>query len=137
MKLEGKKSLAARTLGVGKNRILFNHARLSEIKEAITKQDIKDLVAGGAISVKQVKGRKSVEKTKTRRRAGSIKNRARDKKREYIIITRKLRKHLSVLKNQEKITLEEFKLFRREIRARTFRSLAHLKERISQHKEQA
>ena len=44
MKLEGKKDLVARTLGVGKGRIVFNVQRLEEIKQAITKQDIKDLV---------------------------------------------------------------------------------------------
>lgn len=43
MKLENKKDLASRALKVGKNRIAFNKSRLTEIKEAITKQDFKDL----------------------------------------------------------------------------------------------
>ena len=43
MNLSKKKALAARTLNVGKARILFNVQRLGEIKEAITKQDIRDL----------------------------------------------------------------------------------------------
>jgi len=37
MKINNKKELAARTLGIGKSRILFNNSRLSEIKDAITK----------------------------------------------------------------------------------------------------
>ena len=43
MNLQKKKELAARTLTIGKDRIMFNTSRLDEIKEAITKQDIKDL----------------------------------------------------------------------------------------------
>ena len=42
-KLDRRKDLASRVLGVGKRRIIFDSSRLSEIKEAITKQDIKDL----------------------------------------------------------------------------------------------
>jgi len=41
MKLDKKKNLAKRVLNVGKERIIFVKERLSEIKEAITKQDIK------------------------------------------------------------------------------------------------
>ena len=37
MKLEHKKLLVAKALGVGVNRVRFNTARLAEIKEAITK----------------------------------------------------------------------------------------------------
>ena len=35
MQLSNKKMLAARTLGVGKERVVFNKERLDEIKEAI------------------------------------------------------------------------------------------------------
>ena len=40
LNLNKKKELASKVLKVGKNRILFNTEGLSEIKEAITKQDI-------------------------------------------------------------------------------------------------
>ncbi len=58
MNLEKKKKLAARTLNVGKERIIFLKSRLEEIKEAITRQDIKDLHKDGAIIIKEEKGRK-------------------------------------------------------------------------------
>ena len=45
MKLDKKKTIAARVLNVGKDRVWFNPERLQEIKEAITRQDIKDLIA--------------------------------------------------------------------------------------------
>ncbi|KKQ34082.1 MAG: UDP-N-acetylmuramoyl-tripeptide-D-alanyl-D-alanine ligase, partial [Candidatus Nomurabacteria bacterium GW2011_GWB1_37_5] len=41
---------------VGKNRIKFVESRISEIKEAITKQDIKDLLNDGAIIISDKKG---------------------------------------------------------------------------------
>src|SRR3989344_4362657 len=105
MKLEKKRNLASRALKVGKNRIVFNTSRLKEIKEAITKQDIKDLKESGAIAVKEVKG-----------------------KRKYVILTRKLRAHLKYLKRNKKITQEEFIQLRKKIKNSAFRSLAHLNE---------
>ena len=131
MKLEKKKSLVARTLGVGKGRIKFNEGRLSEFKEAITKQDIKDLLEAGAISIKEKKGRRKIEKRKSRRRAGSIRKKPKRSKREYIIITRKLRAYLKSLKGKGKISAEDFKETRKQIRARSFKSLSHMKEIIS------
>ena len=41
MNLSKKKKLAAKTLGVGKGRLQFKQENLNEIKEAITRQDIK------------------------------------------------------------------------------------------------
>ena len=55
MNLRKKKILAAKALKVGKERIIFLKPRLEEIKEAITKQDIKDLYKEGAIKIKEVK----------------------------------------------------------------------------------
>jgi len=130
MKLERKKELAAKTLGVGKNRISFNVQRLEEVKEAITKQDIRDLHSGGAIIVKEVNGRKAIERRKTRRRVGSIKKTIRNKKREYVILTRKLRRHLSELKRKANISKDNYHLLRKEIRARAFKSKSQLKERL-------
>ena len=72
MKLNRKKELVSRTIGVGKGRILFNKERLSEIKEAITKQDIRDLVESKAIMIREITGRRKVERRRTRRRIGSI-----------------------------------------------------------------
>jgi len=55
MNLANKKELAAKVLGVGKNRVYFVEDNIPEIKEAITRQDIIDLYNAGAIQVKEVK----------------------------------------------------------------------------------
>ena len=44
MQLNNKKELASRVLGIGKKRIIFNKEALEDVKEALTKQDIKDLI---------------------------------------------------------------------------------------------
>ena len=132
MQLNKKKELAARTLGIGKSRVILNTQRLDEIKEAITKQDIRDLVQSKAIAIKEITGRRKKVKRKTRRRRGSIRLSPNSKKREYMIITRKLRKLVSGLKVKKIIRPEEYVLLRKEIRARQFDSGAKFKERINQ-----
>jgi len=136
MKLETKKSLASRALNMSKGRIVFNSARLSEIKEAITKQDIKDLTSSGAISIKDPKGRKKTKKRKTRRRAGSIKKKVNTRKQDYVKLTRKLRTFLRNVKTRMKLSNDDCKELRKIIRASEFRSLAHMKEKIKQMKEE-
>lgn len=131
MNLEKKRELAARTLMVGKARIVFNKERLEEIKEAITKQDIRDLVKHKSILVDSPKGKRKKIKRKTRRRIGSIKKKVNKRKREYMTITRKLREFISELRKKNALTSEEYWKLRKEIRARAFRSKAHMKERIT------
>jgi len=130
MNLGKKKSLAARALNVGKARIVFLKAGLEEIKEAITKQDIKQLKTEGAILVKDVKGRTKKIKRKNRKNAGNIRKKVNKRKQEYVIMTRKLRRHVAELKKQGKLSPEEVKEMRRKIRNRIFKSKAHLKEHI-------
>jgi len=127
MKLEGKKDLVARTLGVGKGRIVFNVQRLEEVKQAITKQDIKDLVEAGAISIREIRGRIKSE-PRGRRRAGSIKKKIKPGKRGYIIITRKLRRYLQSVR--AKMPKERYEKLRKEIKMHSFPNLSHFKERI-------
>jgi large subunit ribosomal protein L19e len=132
MKLENKKELAARTLGVGKGRIIFNQNSLASIKEAITKQDIRDLVNAGAIRIKEISGRKAVQKRTTRRRAGSIRNKHINTKRVYITLARKLRRHLFSLRDRKSIKNEHYVILRKEIKMHSFRSLSHMKERFKE-----
>jgi large subunit ribosomal protein L19e len=130
MNLGKKKILAAKALNVGKKRIVFLEPRLEEIKEAITKQDIKDLVQEGAIVVKGVKGRKKVVKRKKKRGVGKIKKKVNVRKKVYATLTRKLRKYIYELKKSGKLDREDVIDIRKKIRNRLFKSKAHLKEYI-------
>lgn len=135
MNLRSKKALAARTFDVGKERIVFVNSRVNEIKEAITKQDIKDLKKDGAIIIKEVGGRKAVKKKSKKRGPGKIKKNVSKRKQEYVIMTRKLRSHVGELKKKGKMSNEEFKAIRKKIRNREFRNKAHLKEHLDENKK--
>jgi ribosomal protein L19E len=131
MRLDRKKELAAKSLGVGKNKIVFNTEGLDEIKEAITKQDIKDLYTEGIISIRPVEGRKKVKKRKTRRGPGKIKKKVNKRKQVYVKITRKLREYIKSLKSNSVIERELYKDLRKKIRMRFFKSKANLKEYLN------
>ena len=130
MNLSKKKELAGRTLKVGKARIVFLNSRVNEIKEAITKQDIRDLKNNGAIIVKEIKGRKKNIKKKRKKSDGKIKKKVKKRKQEYVVLTRKLRKYVSEMKKQEKVSREEYYDIRKKIRNRFFKSQSHLKEHV-------
>ena len=130
MNLAKKKELAKRTLNVGKERIEFLKSRLEDIKEALTKQDIRDLKKDGAILVKEIKGRRKVKKKKTRKSVGNIRKKVKTRKQDYVIMTRKLRRYVAEMKKQGKISPEEIKDIRNKIRNRVFKSKAHLKTYI-------
>jgi len=127
-KLDKRKELASKVLKVGKNRITFDSLKLAEIKEAITKQDIKDLYAEGIISIKPKSGRLTKKKRKTKKKAGKIKKKVNIRKQKYVKHTRKLRKYIKELIKQEKLSKEEYGELRKKIRAKAFRSKSQLKE---------
>ena len=130
MKLDKKKKLAARALGVGLDRVSFNPERLAEIKEAITNQDIKELVKNKVIMIKPVKGRQKIKKKKKNRGPGKIKKLIVNRKREYMILTRNLRKHLRYLLKSKKINKEDYKKLRVRVKSKGFKNKSHLLESI-------
>lgn len=127
MKLDKKKKLAAKVLNVGIGRILFDNSRLDEIKEAITRQDIKDLEKNKVIKIKIKKGRRKAEKRK-RRGPGRTKKKVKKRKKEYMLLTRKLRKYASELKKQGRVDRSEYREIRKKIKSRIFKNKKHLKE---------
>ena len=76
MKLKTQKELSAGLLKCSKKRVIFDTERLEEIKEAITKEDLRGLIKDDAISAKPIKGvsrgraRKRQEQRKKGRQKG-------------------------------------------------------------------
>ena len=130
MNLGKKRMLAAKTLKVGKGRIIFVKSRLDEIKEAITKQDIRDLKKDGAIRIRETLGRKKKNKQYKQISKGNIRKRVNKRKRYYILLTRKLRRYLFDVKNKGGLSLENIEDIRKKIRNKEFKSLADLKQYI-------
>ena len=133
MNLAKKKSLAAKTLKVGKGRLQFKQENLSEIKEAITRQDIKQLNQEGIISIKPVKGRKKNVTRKHRRGPGKIKMKVNKRKQEYVKVTRKLRAYAMSLRDRGVLDRELYKKIRNKIRMREFKSKAGMKDFLMNH----
>ncbi len=143
MNLAKKKILAAKALKVGKNRIIFSSEGLNEIKEAITKQDIKSLKTEGIISIRPVKGRRKIKRRKTKRGFGKIKKKVKNRKQSYVKITRKLRAYLKVLRDRTIIEKDLYWNLRKRIRMRDFKSIKSIKEylksmdiNLAQHKSE-
>lgn len=132
MNLRNKKELAAKTFNVGKSRIVFVLERMDEIKEALTKEDIRTLHQEGAILIKDVKGRKVQIKKKKKRSVGNVRKKVNRRKQDYVIITRKLRGFAKELKNQGRLSHDEVKEIRKKIRNKDFKSKASLKAYIGE-----
>jgi len=131
MDLSKKKKLAMRTFKIGNEKILFVESRLDEIKDAITKQDLRDLEKSGAIIIMRGKGRTKV-RGKANRGVGNIRKKIKLRKKTYMIITRKLREYLRELYSKGKVSKEEIASIRRKIRNNEFRSKTHFKELMAE-----
>ena len=130
MNLGKKRILAAKALGVGKNRIIFRTDALGEIKEAITRQDIKNLHEEGIISLRPIHGRRKIEKRKRKRGAGKIKIKVSKRKQNYVRLTRKLRAYVHSLKQNGSLTRELYHELRKKIKNKHFKSKDNLKEHV-------
>jgi len=128
--LASRRALAAKTFGVGKRKIFFEESRIEEVKEAITKQDMRDLLTDGAIAIRENTGRKQKPQRRTRKGPGKIKWVVGNRKGNYMILTRKFRRYIKEIKNQGKMTDEKYRELRKKIKTKMFKDKAHLKEHI-------
>jgi large subunit ribosomal protein L19e len=136
MKLQ--KRLAATVLGCSPKRVLFDETKLDEIKEAITKSDIRKLIGQGSIielpkqGISRSRANKiKVQKTKGRQtgqgsRKGRVGARGDNSKREWINKTRLQRRFIRSLKQHNKIDHTLFRELYRKIKGGFFRNKRHI-----------
>ena len=138
MKLKTQVRLAKQVASRVKRNISFNPERMEEIKEAITKADIRGLIKDGAIVTKAIKGKSrsrarklKIQKTKGRIVGrGSRKGKAstrRDPKESWMARIRKQRALLLRLKKKSKISPKNYLMLYRRCKGGYFRNLRHLK----------
>jgi len=136
--LTTKKRLAAQILKVGENKIWLDKSRLDEIKEAITRADIRSLINDKAIQAKKdskqsgVRRRKRiVQKRKGRQKGpGSRKGKKTSrmsKKNLWMIKIRNQRDLLKKLKSKKLISIQDYGIAYRKAKGGFFRSRRHLK----------
>ena len=138
MKLNVQKRISADILKSGQNRVLFDNTRLNEIKEAITKADIRKLINDGAIKARQKQGISSFRANKLReqKRKGKRKGPGSRKgtktartprKRAWITKVRVQRKFIKLLKLKKLVARETYTKIYKMIKGNQFRSKRHLK----------
>lgn len=138
MNLSVQKRISASILKSGKNRVVFDTTRLNEIKEAITKSDIRKLIADGAIKSRQKKGISSFRTNKLRlqKRKGKRKGYGSRKgtktartprKRAWITKVRVQRGFIKLLQTKKLVAPETYTKVYRMIKGNQFRSKRHLK----------
>ncbi len=145
MKLKTQKRLAAGVLKCSPKRVIFDTERLDEIKEAITKTDIKILVSDKGIKKADEKGisrgraRKAHEQKKKGRRRGlgsrKGKYKARmPKKRRWINTIRIQRRLLKELRDKKMLSTNDYRKSYRKAKGGFFRNLAHVKLYLNENK---
>ncbi len=119
--LKLQKKLAARIMHCGINKIWMDPDRLEDIKEAITSEDIKQLIKEkiikkiktAGIKSRAGKSRKKRKKKGRKRRIGKIKKRINKRKQDYVKSIRKLRNYLKSLRKLKKIDSKKFNKLKR------------------------
>lgn len=144
MRLTLQKRIAANVLKCSEKRVSFDPARLEDIKEAITKTDIRLLIGEGAIKEKAKQGvsRVRANKRKIQKRKGLRKGEgcrkgkatAREpKKRAWMKKIRAQRKFLKNLKINGLIKPRDYKPLYNKSKGGFFRNIKHIKLYLSEH----
>ena len=137
MNLRSQKRVASEVLGISAKRVWFDGSRLEEIKESITKQDIRRLIGLGVIRPKPEKGvsrgrarHVMAQKRKGRRKGpGTRKGKATarlSRKESWMILIRAQRRLLKTLKDKGLLKLDVYRDFRRKAKGGFFRSKRHI-----------
>lgn len=138
MKLNTQKRIAADILECSPSRVILDEERLEEIKEAITKTDIRGLIKDKAISLKPIKGtsksraRHAKNQKKKGLRSGAGKRKGKvtarlSKKDKWMAKIRTQRKFLKELKDKGIIEKGEYSNLRLKSKGGFFRSKRHIK----------
>jgi len=138
MQIKIQKRLAAQLLKASKNDIWLDSGRLDEIKEAITKADIKSLIKDKAIKSKKRVGisrhrarKRDVQKRKGRRSGPGSKKGGKyarlSKKNSWINRIRIQRSFLQNLRNKEVIDKSSYRSLYMKCKGGFFRSKRHIK----------
>ena len=143
MKVNNQKKIASRILKRSKKRVILDPERLEEIKEAITKHDLRNLIKDGAIVPIQSKGvsrvraraRQSQKKKGNRKGLGSRKGtkNARDNKKTVWMNTVRLqREFIKKLRENKIVETKTYSMLYKKVKGGFFRSKNHIKLYINE-----
>jgi large subunit ribosomal protein L19e len=146
MDLKVQKRLAAQIFGCSPDRVVFDNNRLDEIKQAITKRDLKLLIGDKAITKKagnftsKVRARGlAIQKRKGRRSGpGTKKGKATARsnpKQNWMHLIRIQREFLKLLLEKDIVTKVAYRELYLKSKGGYFRSIRHIKLYLNDHKE--
>jgi len=131
-----QKKLAADILKVGQSRIVMDNEHLEDIKNAITRRDIKKMIYKGYIKVKMGKiKRPDLYRKKKKRGPGSKKGSSQaklTKKKKWMHTIRPLRRMLKELRDKGSLDTKTYRKTYLLIKSGMFRSRSHLKLYLKQ-----
>jgi large subunit ribosomal protein L19e len=140
--ISSQRRMAASILGCGENRVHFDPERVTDIKNAISREDLRGLIEEGAISARQIRGnsRGRARAKMAKRSYGHCKGPGRRRgaagardpsKRQWIRKIRALRKTLVELREGGQINRHLYRMLYRQSAGGQFRSVAHLKAHLA------
>jgi large subunit ribosomal protein L19e len=137
MKLKKQKTLAARIMKCGRDRVWMDPSRVADAAEAITAEDIRKFIKDGVIVKTPKRGVSNFRKKKIAKQ--KLKGRRRDrgskkgtlhtrtpKKRTWIKKIRALRDQLTKLRDENSIARSDYRKLYMKAKSGFFRSRAHL-----------
>jgi len=138
MNLRYQRRIAADLLKCGENRVWMNPEKIEEIKKAVTRRDIENLINMGLIKKEEEKGisrgrarKRAMQKKKGRRKGhGSRKGKAGARlpsKSRWIKTIRPIRAYLRELRDKGIINEKTYRLYYRRAKGGQFKNKAHLK----------
>lgn len=145
MDVKIQKRLASKLLKIGKNKVVFDKEKLPEIKEAITKKDIRNLISKKIITAKKDVGisRYRARKTLIQKRKGRRSNYGSRKgkrgarlarKKQWMLAVRVQRDFIKNLRDKGVIKRSDYGDMYKKIKGGFFRSKRHIKLYIDEHK---
>ena len=139
--LKSQRRMAAEVMDVGENRVKIDPDETDRVEEAITRQDIRNLVESGAITKKKVKGtsrgrarKNRAQKAKGRRKGqGSRKGKKtarKDSKKKWMEQIRAIRKRLKEMKEEGEVDNDTYWDLYDMAKGGFFRDVNHLENHV-------
>lgn len=139
--VSNQKRISASLLKCGVNRVWFDPERIADIQNAISRDDVRELIDDGAIRAHQVKGvSRGRARVKIAKRAyGHCKGPGRHRgakgarnprKRQWIQKIRAIRKTLVELRDLGEIDRHVYRMLYRKAAGGQFRNVAHLRAQL-------
>ena len=141
--VRSQRRIAASVLKIGVNRVQINPELIWDVELALTREDIRKLIADGVIRAKQKKGvsraranKRMLQRQKGRRMGQGTrkgKKTARlSRKQIWIAKIRPLRRYLQSLRDAELIERRDYRKFYLRVKGNNYRNLRHLKLALSE-----